>query len=174
MRQTPKPSTFLMLAVKRLMGADKSGLFDLSAGLGVQAAREVDKTEAQTRLPVPKFVMTKLKNQIGGHGPDALVFRRGEDYAAGQKSSGGWFAEAVKRAKVQRVTPHDMGHSAASLAIGTGANELAVSRTLGHENSGATRARRIRSTPILMLSRSLFTTRTHLRVWANQGQRTEK
>jgi integrase len=56
----------------------------------------------------------------------------GADYLPRPKSNGGWFVGAVKRAKVQRITPHDLRHTAASLAISAGANVLAVSRMLGH------------------------------------------
>ncbi len=41
---------------------------------------------------------------------------------------------AVERAKVQRITPPSLRHTAASMAVSTGANVLAVSRMLGHEN----------------------------------------
>ena len=54
------------------------------------------------------------------------------------KSDGGWFAGAVKRAKVQKITPHDLRHTAASLALSAGANVLAISRMLGHENPQVT------------------------------------
>ena len=42
------------------------------------------------------------------------------------KSDGGWFAGAVKRAKVQTITPHDLRHSCASIAISSGVNVLGV------------------------------------------------
>lgn len=44
----------------------------------------------------------------------------------------------MQRAKVQRITPHDLRNTAASLAISDGANVLAVSRMLGHENPQVT------------------------------------
>jgi integrase len=69
---------------------------------------------------------------------DDLVFGDGTSFLPQPKSNGGWFAGAVKRAKVQRITPHDLRHTAASLAISAGANVLAVSRMLGHENPQVT------------------------------------
>jgi integrase len=39
---------------------------------------------------------------------------------------------------VQRIAPHDLRHTAASLAISAGANVLDVSRMLGHENPSVT------------------------------------
>ena len=46
--------------------------------------------------------------------------------------STGWLNRAVERAEVQTITPHDLRHSCASLAVSSGANVLAVSRMLGH------------------------------------------
>ncbi len=83
---------------------------------------------------MPKLVMAELKKHISNRGPDDLVFGDGVKYLPRPKSTDGWFAGAVKRAKVQKITPHDLRHTAASLAISAGANVLAVSRMLGHEN----------------------------------------
>jgi hypothetical protein len=41
---------------------------------------------------------------IRGRGPDELVFGDGASYLPRPKSDGGWFAGAVKRAQVQRIT----------------------------------------------------------------------
>lgn len=55
----------------------------------------------------------------------------------------GWFAFAVKRVRdaddeFPRVTPHDLRHTAASLAISAGANVKAVQRMLGHASASMT------------------------------------
>ena len=52
--------------------------------------------------------------------------------------STGWFNRAVERAQVQTITPHDLRHAAASLAVSAGANVLAVSRMLGHKDPSVT------------------------------------
>ena len=67
-----------------------------------------------------------------GRGPDDLVFGDGQHYLPRPKSDGGWFAGAVKRAEVQKITPHDLRHTCASLAISAGVNVLALQRMLGH------------------------------------------
>lgn len=59
------------------------------------------------------------------------------------KSVAGWFAGAVKRCRQEdalfpRVTPHDLRHTAASLAISAGANVKAVQRMLGHASAAMT------------------------------------
>ena len=96
------------------------------------------KDDEPREVPVPKFLIAELKNQILGRGPDDLVFGDGASYLPRTKTNGGWFAGAVKRAQVQRITPHGLRHTAASLAISTGANVLVVSRMLGHENPQVT------------------------------------
>jgi integrase len=45
---------------------------------------------------------------------------------------------AVERAEVQTITPHDLRHTCASLAVSSGANVLAVSRMLGHKDPRVT------------------------------------
>jgi integrase len=54
------------------------------------------------------------------------------------KSRDGWFAGAVKRTKVQKITPHDLRHTCASIAISSGVNVLALSRMLGHTSAQVT------------------------------------
>ncbi len=55
----------------------------------------------------------------------------------------GWFAKAVQRsmagdASFRRVTPHDLRHTAASLAISAGANVKVIQRMLGHKSAKVT------------------------------------
>jgi integrase len=111
---------------------------DNAVQLGVDHVVGSPKDDEPREVPVPKLVMEELKRQLRGRGPDGLVFGDGVNYLPRPKSNGGWFAGAVKRAKIQRITPHDLRHTAASLAISAGANVLAVSRMLGHENPQVT------------------------------------
>jgi integrase len=113
-------------------------VIDNAVQLGVDHAVGDPKDDEPREVPVPRFVMSELKKQLRGRGPDTLVFGDGMHYLPRPKSNGGWFAGAVKRAKIQRITPHDLRHTAASLAISAGANVLAVSRMLGHENPQVT------------------------------------
>ncbi|KQH76247.1 hypothetical protein AO501_09545 [Mycobacterium gordonae] len=113
-------------------------VIDNAVQLGVDHALGDPKDDEPREVPVPKFVMAEVKKQVHGRGPDDLIFGDGAKYLPRPKSSGGWFAGAVKRAKIQAITPHDCRHTAASLAISAGANVLAVSRMLGHENPQVT------------------------------------
>jgi integrase len=90
-------------------------------------------------VPVPEFVLNELSVQCKGKAPDALVFgSRHGGYLPRPKSSNGWFTRAVKAAGVQAITPHDLRHSCASLAVSAGVNVLALARMLGHKDPSIT------------------------------------
>jgi integrase len=44
----------------------------------------------------------------------------------------------LKRAEVQKITPHDLRHTCASLAVSAGVNVLALQRMLGHTSAAMT------------------------------------
>jgi integrase len=50
----------------------------------------------------------------------------------------GWFDEAAEMIGRPGLTPHEMRHTAASLAISAGANVKAVQRMLGHASAAVT------------------------------------
>jgi integrase len=106
--------------------------------LGVDHAVGETKGREERAVPVPQFVLDELAVQCEGRSLDDLVFGDGTNYLPRPKSKGGWFAGAVKRAKVQKITPHDLRHSCASIAISSGVNVLALSRMLGHTSAKVT------------------------------------
>ena len=112
-------------------------IIDNAVQLGVDHVLGAPKDDEPREVPLPKFLLTLIKDHTDGRGPDDLVFGDGIRYLPRPRPDG-WFAGAVKRAKVQRITPHDLRHTAASLAVSAGANVLAVSRMLGHENPTVT------------------------------------
>jgi integrase len=83
-------------------------------------------------------VLGPLAVQCGGRSPDDLAFGDGATYLPRPKSSTGWFQAAVRRAKVQKITPHDLRHTWASISISSGVNVLALSRMLGHQSAKIT------------------------------------
>lgn len=109
-------------------------IVDNAVQIGAQHHLGDPKDDEPREVPVPAFVLTEIRSHIAGRGPDELVFGDGLHYLKRPKGSNGWFTRAVERAKIQRITPHDLRHTAASLAVSAGANVLAVSRMLGHEN----------------------------------------
>ncbi|ORC02209.1 tyrosine-type recombinase/integrase [Mycobacterium persicum] len=108
--------------------------------LGVDHAVGPTKGRKARSVPVPTFVLDELSVQCKGKAPGDLVFSgpAGGGYLPRPKSSGGWFAGAVKRAKVQAITPHDLRHTCASLAVSAGVNVLALQRMLGHTSAKVT------------------------------------
>jgi integrase len=90
-------------------------------------------------VPVAGFVLDELSAQCAGKTPSDLVFAaRDGGYLPRPKSSNGWFTRAVKDAGVQAITPHDLRHTCASLAVSAGVNVLALQRMLGHTSAKMT------------------------------------
>ena len=103
---------------------------DNAVQIGVDQAEGMTKSRRQRSVPVPQFVLDELSVPCQGRSMVSLVFGDGEHYLPRPKSNGGWFVGAVKRAKVQKSTPHDLRHSCASIAISSGVNMLALARML--------------------------------------------
>jgi integrase len=107
--------------------------------LGAGHAVGPTKGRKARSVPVPEFVLDELSAQCRGNSPGDLVFP-GPDggYLPRPKSGAGWFAAAVKKAKVQAITPHSLRHTCASLAVSAGVNVLALQRMLGHASAKMT------------------------------------
>lgn len=115
-----------------------------------RAAVEVDgsievgapKSWEKRTVPFPTFLLGALERQCEGKSKGDLVFGDAEgNYLRRAKTSEGaasWFARAVEEAQLERLTPHDLRHTAASLAISSGANVKAVQRMLGHKSAAMT------------------------------------
>lgn len=102
------------------------------------------KTWERRSVPFPAALTDELAALMVGKGRDELVFT---DLRGGVLRNSNWrtrvFEPAVK--KCQRadesfpsITPHDLRHSAASLAVSAGANVKAVQRMLGHAKASMT------------------------------------
>ena len=50
----------------------------------------------------------------------------------------GWFDTAAEAVGIKGLTPHELRHTAASLAVSAGANVKAVQRMLGHASAAVT------------------------------------
>ena len=112
---------------------------DNAVQLGVDHAEGLTKSGKTRSVPVPQFILDELSRQCIDKGPDDLVFPGpGGTFLPRPKSTRGWFAGAVQRAGVQRVTPHDLRHTTASLAISAGVNVLSLARMLGHTSAKVT------------------------------------
>jgi integrase len=107
--------------------------------LGTDHAVGPTKGRKARSVPVPAFVLDRISVQCADKAPGDLVFP-GPDgkYLPRPKSNGGWFTVAVTRAGVQKITPHDLRHTCASLAVSAGVNVLALQRMLGHTSAKVT------------------------------------
>src|SRR3954447_11853560 len=100
------------------------------------------KTHEKRSVPYPERLAPMIEQACAGKAPEGLLFGDGVSH---MRNSGnkGWFANAVRRAQavdpsIPRLTPHDLRHTAASLAISSGANVKAVQRMLGHASAAMT------------------------------------
>lgn len=95
------------------------------------------KTHKKLSVPYPERLAPMVEQACAQKGPEGLLLLFG-DGVNHMRNSGaqGWFANAVKRAQavdpsVPRLTPHDLRHTAASLAITSGANVKPCNGCLG-------------------------------------------
>jgi integrase len=101
------------------------------------------KTHEKRSVPFPNFLSIALTEQCKGKDCDALVFGNA-DYLHPPTHGNGWFFYAKKRVcKIDKSFPenltlHDLRHTAASLAISSGANVKAIQRMLGHASAAMT------------------------------------
>lgn len=102
------------------------------------------KTWERRSVPFPAVLADDLAALMVGKGRDDLVFT---DMRGGVLRNSNWrarvFAPAVATCQktdesFPSITPHDLRHTAASLAISAGANVKAVQRMLGHAKASMT------------------------------------
>lgn len=101
------------------------------------------KTHEARTVPYPAFLDDALDELVKGKKHAALIFGDGINHQRLPHSTRGWFVLAVKRCQAKdetfpTVTPHDLRHTAASLAVSAGANVKAVQRMLGHASAAMT------------------------------------
>ncbi len=119
------------------------------------------KTHEDRTVPLPRFLIEPLAAACRGKSRDGIVFPASGGGHAKSPGASTWFAGAVTRCiaaadktraaerKVHpdsepvtpvfpRITPHDLRHTAASLAVSAGANVKAVQKMLGHKSAAMT------------------------------------
>jgi integrase len=106
---------------------------------GTQIHIGTPKAHKQRTVPLPEFLLTYLARQCEGRSGEDLLFP-GDDgkHLRRPHPESGWFAKAVAASKIPRTTPHDLRHTAASLAVSAGANVKAVQKMLGHASAAMT------------------------------------
>jgi integrase len=97
------------------------------------------KSHQRRTVPVPRSLADAMALQMADRSPDDFVFpaERG-----GVLRLRNWrrnvFDPATRAVGLDGVTPHDLRHTAASLAVSAGANVKAVQRMLGHASAAMT------------------------------------
>lgn len=95
-------------------------------------------------VPLPRIVEDRLRPLMVGeaasdwlfHGSGGSPHPTYQSYA--RTGRGRWWQQAVERSGVPRVTPHDLRHTAASIAVSLGGSVLVVQRMLGHSSAAMT------------------------------------
>lgn len=101
------------------------------------------KTHERRSVPYPERLAPLIKAACADKPPEGLLFGNGATHMKRESDARSWFAVAVRRAQkedpsIPRLTPHDLRHTAATLAISAGANVKAVQRMLGHASAAMT------------------------------------
>ncbi len=97
------------------------------------------KTHQHRTVVVPRFLREELTQQISGKAPEDLLFSSltGTPLRVSNVRRR-WFDRAAAAAGIPGLTPHELRHTAASLAIASGANVKAVQSMLGHAKAAMT------------------------------------
>jgi integrase len=101
--------------------------------------RGTPKSHAARQVPIPNFLVDMLAEVIFEKSPDDLVFTtwRGKPLR-NLNFRRDVFDKAAEDAALAGLTPHELRHTAASLAVSAGANVKAVQRMLGHASAAMT------------------------------------
>jgi integrase len=97
------------------------------------------KTHQRREVPIPRFLAAELAEHIKGKRLDELVFggiRKGQPLRV--STFGTAFTAAARAIGVPDLHPHQLRHTAASLAIASGADVKVVQQMLGHASATMT------------------------------------
>ena len=107
--------------------------------VGSQMVWTTPKTHRTRSVPVPPALTARLVDSAGGRDRNDLLFPAP---MGGPIRLINWrrrvFDPACEAAGITGATPHDLRHTAASLAIAAGANVKAVQQMLGHASAAMT------------------------------------
>ena len=97
------------------------------------------KTHARRTVPLPRFLVSDLEPLIEGKESDALVFTSPHGgVLRGRNFRRNTFDPAVRLVGPAGFHPHELRHTAASLAIASGADVKVVQQMLGHKTATLT------------------------------------
>lgn len=97
------------------------------------------KSHETRAVPFPATLAPMLEAAIDGRGPDDPLFPAPQGgYLHPRNFRYRVFDRAVEAAGLPFITPHDLRHTAASLAVASGASVKAVQKMLGHASAAMT------------------------------------
>lgn len=106
---------------------------------GGQLVWNTPKNHERRTVPVPRFLVDELAAHLVGRGRTELVFAAPEGGVLRNRNARrSWFDAAAAAIGEPGLTPHELRHTAASLAVSAGANVKAVQRMLGHASAAMT------------------------------------
>jgi integrase len=97
------------------------------------------KNHQRRQVPLPRFLADELAVHVAGKAPGDFVFaaeKGGVMHSRNFRRKS--FDPAVRAAGLEGLTPHALRHTAASLAIASGANVKVVQTMLGHQSATMT------------------------------------
>jgi integrase len=106
---------------------------------GSQLVWGTTKSHERRSVPIPRFLAVELEALLEGKGPDTLLFSSPFGAVLRNRNARSlWFDAAATAIGQAGLTPHELRHTAASLAVSAGANVKAVQRMLGHASAALT------------------------------------
>lgn len=95
------------------------------------------KGHEKREVPIPRFLVDQLAEHVRGKAPDDLVFAgvRGGGALRGPIFRHAAFDRAAEAIGIPGLHPHELRHTAASLAIAAGADIKVVQKMLGHKSA---------------------------------------
>ena len=128
------------LRVRRLdLMRRRAEIVEAVAEVGGRAVFSTPKSHQVRSVPIPRFLVDELAQHVAGQNPDDFVFTspRGGLLRL-QNFRHTVFDRAARTAALDRLTPHGLRHTAASLAITSGADVKVVEQMLGHASATMT------------------------------------
>ncbi len=97
------------------------------------------KSHERRTVPIPRFLVDDLAVVLAGKAPDDLAFPGAKGAVQRNRTARrSWFDRAAVAIGQPGLTPHELRHTAASLAVSAGGNVKAVQRMLGHASAAMT------------------------------------
>ena len=97
------------------------------------------KSHQNRSVPLPRFLVDDLAKHVAGKPTEALVFTGAKGGVLRNLNfRRDCFDDAARAAGLTGLTPHELRHTGASLAVSAGANVKSVQRMLGHASAAMT------------------------------------